>query len=277
MWLTKGVAGCAAAGAVCAGATMAHALGRPEPWQFGFQEAASPVMARIDSFHNMLLVIITLITVFVLSLLIYVMVRFKAKRNPVPSTTSHNTLIEVLWTVVPIMILVIIAVPSFKLLYFQKVIPEAGMTIKAVGNQFYWTYEYPDHDGLTFDAVLKDRDALEGDEPWLLATDNRVVVPVATNIRLLITASDVIHAWAVPALGVKMDAVPGRLNESWMRVDREGVYYGQCSEFCGTNHGFMPIAVEAVSKEAFAAWLEKAREEFARADGDAARVADARP
>ena len=275
MWLTKGVAACAAAGAVCVGATMAHALGRPEPWQIGFQEAASPVMARIDSFHNMLLVIITLIAVFVLSLMLYVMVRFNAKRNPVPSKTSHNTLIEVIWTVVPIMILVIIAVPSFKLLYFQKVVPEAEMTIKAVGNQFYWSYEYPDHDGLTFDAVLKDRDALEGDEPWLLETDNRVVVPVATNIRLLITASDVIHSWAVPSLGVKMDAVPGRLNESWMRIEHEGVYYGQCSEFCGTHHGFMPIAVEAVSKEAFAAWLEKAKKEFARADADAARVAQA--
>ncbi len=275
MWLTKGVAACAAAGAVCVGATMAHALGRPEPWQIGFQEAASPVMARIDSFHNMLLVIITLIVVFVLSLMLYVMVRFNAKRNPVPSKTSHNTLIEVIWTVVPIMILVIIAVPSFKLLYFQKVVPEAEMTIKAVGNQFYWSYEYPDHDGLTFDAVLKDRDALEGDEPWLLETDNRLVVPVATNIRLLITASDVIHSWAVPSLGVKMDAVPGRLNESWMRVEHEGVYYGQCSEFCGTHHGFMPIAVEVVSKEAFAAWLEKAKKEFARADADAALLAQA--
>jgi cytochrome c oxidase subunit 2 len=275
MWLTKGVAAIAAAWAVFVAATTALAQGRPEPWQIGFQDAASPVMERIDSFFDLLLVIIALITVFVLSLMAYVMVRFNARRNPVPSKTSHNTLIEVLWTVVPIMILVIIAVPSFKLLYFQKVIPEAEMTIKAVGSQFYWTYEYPDHDGLTFDAVLKDRDALEGDEPWLLETDNRVVVPVATNIRLLITASDVIHAWAVPALGVKMDAVPGRLNESWMRIDREGIYYGQCSEFCGTNHGFMPIAVEAVSKEAFAAWLEKAKEEFARADADAARVAQA--
>ncbi len=277
MWLTKRVAASAAAGAVCAGATMAHALGRPEPWQIDFQEAASPVMARIDGFFDLLLVIITLIAVFVLSLLAYVMVRFNAKRNPVPSKTSHNTLIEVLWTVVPIMILVIIAVPSFKLLYFQKVVPESEMTIKAVGNQFYWSYEYPDHDGLTFDAVLKDKDALKGDEPWLLATDNRVVVPVATNIRLLITASDVIHSWAVPSLGVKMDAVPGRLNESWMRIEREGVYYGQCSEFCGTHHGFMPIAVEAVSKEAFAAWLEKAKQEFAQADVEAARIADARP
>jgi cytochrome c oxidase subunit 2 len=277
MWLTKGLAACAAAGAVCAGATMAFAVGKPEPWQMGFQEPASPVMARIDGFHDFLLVIISVIAVFVLGLLVYVMVRFNAKRNPIPSKTSHNTLLEVVWTVVPIMILVVIAVPSFKLLYLEKVIPEAEMTIKAVGNQFYWTYEYPDHDELTFDAVLKDREELEDGQPWLLETDNRVVLPVATNVRVLITSTDVIHAWAVPALGVKMDAVPGRLNESWLRIEREGIYYGQCSELCGTNHGFMPIAVQAVSKAAFAEWVEKAKEEFARAGDGEAVVAQIRP
>jgi len=277
MWLTKGLAACAAGGAVCAGATTAFALGKPEPWQLGFQEPASPVMAQIDGFHDFLLVIITLIAVFVLALLVYVMVRFNAKRNPVPSKTSHNTVIEVVWTVIPIMILVIIAVPSFKLLYLEKVIPEAEMTIKAVGNQFYWSYQYPDHEGLAFDAILKDREELEDGQPWLLETDNRVVLPVATNVRVLITSADVIHAWSVPSLGVKMDAVPGRLNESWLRIEREGVYYGQCSELCGTNHGFMPIAVQAVSKEAFAAWLEKAKEEFARVDDGEALVAKAGP
>ncbi len=236
---------------------------KPRPWQIGFQDAASPIMEQIDAFHDMMLVILALVALFVLGLLAYVMVRFKAARNPTPSKVTHNTVVEVLWTVAPVIILVLIAIPSFKLLYAQKVVPEVEMTVKAIGLQWYWTYEYPDHDGLTFDAIMvPDEDIQEG-QLRLLETDNRLVLPVQTNIRILVTADDVIHAWAIPAFGIKMDAVPGRINETWVRIEHEGVYYGQCSELCGTLHGFMPITVEAVSKEAFAEWVEKAKAEFA--------------
>ena len=249
------------------GATVAVPPGaladKPRPWQMGFQDAASPIMEQIGAFHNIMLVVITLIVLFVLGLLVYVMIRFKAARNPTPSKVTHNTVVEVLWTVVPVIILVLIAIPSFKLLYAQKVIPEAEMTVKAIGLQWYWTYEYQDHGDLTFDAIMiPDEDIQEG-QLRLLETDNRLVLPVQTNIRILVTADDVLHAWAIPAFGIKMDAVPGRINETWVRIEREGVYYGQCSELCGIYHGFMPITVEAVSKEAFAEWVEKAKEEFA--------------
>ena len=236
---------------------------KPRPWQIGFQDGASPIMVQIDAFHNLMLVILALVALFVLGLLVYVMFRFKAARNPNPSKVTHNTVVEVVWTVVPVIILVLIAIPSFKLLYAQKVVPEVEMTVKAIGVQWYWTYEYPDHGDLTFDAVMiPDEDIQEG-QLRLLETDNRLVLPIQTNIRILLTAADVIHAWAIPAFGIKMDAVPGRINETWVRIEREGVYYGQCSELCGTYHGFMPITVEAVSKEAFAEWVEKAKAEFA--------------
>ncbi|HEX7007463.1 MAG TPA: cytochrome c oxidase subunit II, partial [Alphaproteobacteria bacterium] len=230
---------------------------QPRPWEMGLQNSAAPVMDQVESFHDLLLVIITAISVFVLALLLYVMVRFRESRNPTPSKTSHNTMIEVLWTVVPIMILVVIAIPSFKLLYYADRTPDAEMTVKAVGHQWYWSYEYPDNGNFTFDSRLTCRTAEEctqnakdGVTPLrLLDTDQRVVVPVATNVRLLVTATDVIHSWALPAFGVKLDAVPGRLNETWFRAEREGVYYGQCSELCGVDHAFMPIAIEVVSKE----------------------------
>jgi cytochrome c oxidase subunit 2 len=247
---------------------------QPTPWQMGFQPAASPVMEWVDGFHDFLLVVITLISVFVLALMIYVFIKFNAKANPTPSRTTHNTTIEVLWTVIPIIILVVIAVPSFKLMYYADRAVDADMTLKVAGNQFFWTYEYPDHDELTFDAIMVDEADLKDGDLRLLTTDNAVVLPVDTTIRLLLTANDVIHAWAVPAFGVKMDAVPGRLNETWFRIDREGMYYGQCSELCGSNHGFMPIMVKAVSKDEFAAWVEKAKEEFAgNTDPDPTRVA----
>ena len=247
---------------------------QPTPWQMGFQPAASPVMEWVDGFHDFLLVVITLISVFVLALMIYVFIKFNAKANPTPSRTTHNTTIEVLWTVIPIIILVVIAVPSFKLMYYADRAVDADMTLKVAGNQFFWTYEYPDHDELTFDAIMVDEADLKDGDLRLLTTDNAVVLPVDTTIRLLLTANDVIHAWAVPAFGVKMDAVPGRLNETWFRIDKEGTYYGQCSELCGSNHGFMPIMVKAVSKDEFAAWVEKAKEEFAgNTDPDPTRVA----
>ena len=246
----------------------------PLPWQMNFQPPASPVMERIEQFHNMLLFITTLITLFVMGLLLYVMVRFRASRNPVPSKTTHHTLIEVLWTVVPIVILVGISIPSFRLLYYTDRTAEAEMTLKIVGSQWYWTYEYPDHGNFSFDSVIiPDKDIKPG-QHRLLEVDNRIVLPVNTNIRLLMTATDVLHAWAVPAFGVKLDTVPGRINETWVRITREGVYYGQCSELCGVGHAYMPIAVEAVSKEKFEAWAKKAKAEFGT-DADR-QIVDAR-
>jgi cytochrome c oxidase subunit 2 len=239
-----------------ASAAMAPA---PVDWQLGLQRAATPVKQQMESFHDLLMVIITAITIFVLGLLVYVAIRFRASANPVPSKTTHNTTIEVLWTVVPVIILVVIAVPSFRLLYFMEKAENPEMTIKATGYQWYWGYEYPDHGGLTFTAnMLRDNEIKPGMKR-VLETDNRVVVPVNTTVRVYTTAADVLHAWAVPSFGVKKDAVPGRLNETWFRAEREGVYYGQCSEICGTNHGFMPIAVEVVSKAAFDAWVKKAQ------------------
>ena len=231
----------------------------PVPWQLNFQPAATPVMERMTEFHQLLLIIITLITLFVFGLLIYTMVKFSAKNNPVPSKTTHNTLIEVIWTVVPVIILVIIAVPSFKLLYFSDVVPKADMTIKAIGNQWFWTYQYPDHGKFSFDAnMIPDKELKKG-QKRLLDTDTSVVVPVNTTVRIQVTAADVLHAWAIPAFGVKIDVVPGRLNETWFKATREGVYYGQCSELCGVNHGFMPIRVEVVSKSKFNAWAATQR------------------
>jgi len=254
---------------------MADVLGQPSPWKLNFQAAASPVMAEIIRFHDLLLWITTLITVFVLALLIYVMVRFRASANPVPSRTSHNTLVEVVWTVLPILILVVIAVPSFKLLYFGDKTKEAGLTIKAIGKQWFWSYEYPDNGNFTFDAIMTPDNEIKAGQLRLLETDNSVVVPVNTNVRLLVTAADVIHAWAMPAFGVKKDAVPGRLNETWFRADREGVFYGQCSEICGAYHGFMPIRVEVVSQDAFRKWAEEAKKKFASVDGPSPRLAAA--
>jgi cytochrome c oxidase subunit II len=238
----------------------------PKNWQLGFEEAASPTMERIVGFHNLLLIIITLITIFVTVLLLYVMYRFSEKRNPTPSRTTHNTTIEVLWTVIPVIILVIIAIPSFKLLYYADRAEDAEMTIKAIGNQWYWSYEYPDDGNFTFDAIMVETEDLQPGQYRLLETDNYVVLPVDTKIRLLITASDVLHSFSLPAMGVKLDAVPGRINETWMEIRREGTFYGQCSEICGAGHAYMPIAVKAVSKEAYAAWVETAKEEFARVD-----------
>ncbi|MEP5700847.1 MAG: cytochrome c oxidase subunit II [Sneathiella sp.] len=258
--------------------TMGNAVaaqGQAVPWQFGFQDAFSPVAHEMHDFHNILLIIITAISVFVAALLLYVMIRFNRKKNPVPSKTSHNTLIEVIWTVAPIVILLLIAIPSFKLLYFADRIEKADMTIKAIGYQWYWGYEYVDEDELAFEAVMLEEDELEEGQPRLLATDNTIVLPVDTNIRLLVTAEDVLHSWAMPAFGVKLDAVPGRLNETWMRIEKEGMYYGQCSELCGARHGFMPIMVKAVSKEEYAKWLVEAKEEFASVDAPALKVADA--
>ena len=238
----------------------------PVPWQLGFQAAASPSMRGIVEFHNLLLVISGVVVVIVLFLLLFAVWRFSEKRNPTPSKTTHNTLLEVVWTTIPIIILVVIAIPSFKLLYFTDRIETADLTLKATGRQWYWSYEYPDHGNFTFDANMIPTAELKGDQRRLMETDNRVVFPVGKTVRLLFTASDVLHSWAVPAFGIKLDAVPGRLNETWVRVDEEGVYYGFCSELCGVNHSYMPIAVEVVSQERFDAWVKEAQVKFARAE-----------
>lgn len=252
------------AGIVGTGAAAWAAPGQPEPWQLGFQDMVSPVGRDGGWFHDVLMMpIITVITLFVLALLLVCMTKFSAKNNPVPSKTSHNTLIEVLWTVVPIVILVIIAIPSFRLLYYTDVIPEADLTIKATGSQWYWTYAYPDHGNFEFDSIMKTDDELEDGDLRLLSTDTKVVVPVNKTVRVQVASNDVLHAWAIPSFFVKIDAVPGRLNETWFKAEQEGVYYGQCSELCGKLHGFMPIEVHVVSEAAFAEWVKKAQAEYA--------------
>lgn len=253
----------AAAMSVVAGAAFAGS-GQPSPWQLGFQQSVTPVMDDIAWFHDFLLYVITAITIFVLVLLVIVIVRFNARANPTPSKTTHNTLLEVMWTVVPVVILVAIAVPSFRLLFFQLNIPHADMTLKATGKQWFWTYAYPDNGGFEFNSLMLQDQDRKPDQPRLLAVDNEVVVPVNKVVRVQVTGADVIHAFAVPSFGVKIDAVPGRLNETWFKATREGVYYGQCSELCGKDHAFMPIAVRVVSERDFNAWIEQAKKKFAR-------------
>ena len=239
-------------------------LGQPSPWQIGLQQSASPVMDNIIWFHDFLLYIITGIAGFVLVLLVVVMVRFNARANPLPSRTTHNTFIEIAWTLIPIVILMFIAVPSFKLLFLQLNVPAADLTVKATGKQWYWSYSYPDNGQFEFDSLmLKEGERKEG-QPRLLAVDNEMVVPVNKTVRVITTGSDVIHSFAVPSFGIKIDAVPGRINETWFTATREGVYYGQCSELCGKDHAFMPIAVHVVSEQAFSAWVEEAKKKYAR-------------
>jgi len=230
-----------------------------EPWQLGFQEPVTPVMEQLDSLHDGLTITITIITIFVMILLFYVMVKFRESKNPTPSKVTHNTPLEIAWTVIPILILVAIAIPSLRTHYYMDKAVEPDMVLKAVGYQWYWNYEYPDVEGLSFDSyMIKDEDLKEGDVR-LLSVDNPIVVPVDTTVALHLTGGDVIHAWAMPAFGVKMDAMPGRLNETWFKATKQGVYFGQCSELCGVGHGFMPIEVHVVSKPAYAAWAKAAK------------------
>ncbi len=257
---------------VGAGAAWAG-IGQPSDWQIGPQQAATPVMDDIVWFHDYLLVIITCITVFVLALLVIVILRFNARAHPTPSRTTHNTLLEVAWTLVPVLILLSIAIPSFKYLFFQLNIPKSDLTVKATGKQWFWSYAYPDSK-FEFDSLMlsdKERKAKldkdpKADVPRLLAVDNELVVPVNKVVRVQVTGADVIHSWAVPSFGVKIDAIPGRLNETWFKAEREGVYYGQCSELCGKDHAFMPIMVRVVSEQAFSAWLEDAKKKYASGD-----------
>ena len=237
---------------------------QPKDWQLGFQKSASQGMSDIVWFHDyMLLPVITAIMVFVLFLIGYACIRFRASRNKEASTTSHNTTIEVLWTLIPCLILVVLAVPSFKVLYSQDEIPKVDVTIKATGYQWYWGYEYPD-ENIIFDSYMIDEKDLKEGQPRLLTVDNEVYVPVNKVVKVMITANDVLHAWALPSFGVKRDAVPGRINETWFKADRTGTFYGQCSELCGIKHAYMPITVNVVTEEEYSQWLDKAKVEFAK-------------
>ena len=247
-----------ATGLAFAGAASAEVMGQPAPWEYKLQEAATPVMENIIWFHNFLLWLIIAITLFVLALLIIVVVKFNHKANPVPSKTTHNTLIEVAWTLVPVLILVAVAVPSFRLLFLELDIPKADLTVKATGKQWYWSYSYPDNGPFEFDSLLA-----ADKQPRLLGVDNEMVVPVNKVVRVQTTGADVIHSFAVPSFGIKIDSVPGRLNETWFKATKVGMYYGQCSELCGKDHAFMPIAIRVVEDQEFTAWLETAKKKFA--------------
>jgi cytochrome c oxidase subunit 2 len=263
--------GSAVAGVALGTSGAAYAeLGQPAPWEYKLQEAASPVMESISYFHDWLLVIITIITLFVLGLLVAIVVKFNAKANPVPSKTTHNTLIEVAWTLIPVMILVGIAIPSFKLLFEQLDVPQADLTVKVTGKQWYWSYAYPDNGKFEFDSLMA-----ADKPPRLLGVDNEMVVPINKVVRIEITGADVIHSFSVPAFGVKIDAVPGRLNESWFKATKTGMFYGQCSQLCGKDHAFMPIAVRVVSDQDFAAWVETAKKKFASNPANSFASADA--
>jgi cytochrome c oxidase subunit 2 len=252
-------------------------IGQPSDWQVGPQDPVTPVAADIVVFHDRLLVIITLITVFVLGLLVYVVMRFNARANPTPSRTTHNTLLEVVWTLAPVLILLVIAVLSFKSLFYQLNTPKADLTVKATGKQWFWSYSYPDSK-FEFDSIMlseKERKAKldkdpKADVPRLLSVDNELVVPVNKVVRVQVTGADVIHAFAVPSFGIKIDSVPGRLNETWFKATKEGMYYGQCSELCGKDHAFMPIMVRVVSEQAYTAWLEEAKKKYASEETPAA-------
>ncbi len=245
----------------------------PKPWQLGLQHPVTPVAEQMYDFHTFLMWVITAISVFVLILLLIVIFKFNEKANPVPAKWTHNTMLEVIWTAIPVVILVIIAVPSYRLLYFMDRTSEAEMTIKVIGNQWYWSYEYPDSE-ISFDAIALQPDEIDTakGQHRLLETDEHVVLPVDTNVRILFTANDVIHAWTIPAFGVKLDNMPGRTNETWTRVTQIGRYYGQCSELCGVDHSFMPIVVDVVSKEDYQKWVESKKQ----ANAGSVQLADAR-
>lgn len=248
----------------------ALAAGQPVDWGLGLQEAGSPSKEQIIDFHNLLLYIIFGIAAFVLLLLVYVVLRYNRHVNKNPSKVTHNLMLEIVWTVIPIIILAVIVVPSFRLLYYTDRIENPDMTLKVTGYQWYWGYEYPDHEGINFLSYMipdEDIDPSKG-QVRLLSTDNPVVLPINKNIQILTYGGDVLHSFAVPALGVKMDTVPGRVNETWFRITKPGIYYGQCSELCGKNHAYMPIEIHAVTEEEFNAWVEQAKEEFASNDNN---------
>ena len=248
----------------------------PHPWQLGFQDPASPVMENIISLHNLVLVIITVVAVFVAGLLLYVMVRFNRRANPVASRTSHHTLLEVVWTVVPVLILVVIAIPSFRLVYYEDRTHEADLTIKVTGHQWYWEYDYGDAAKVDFTSRMVADEDLKPGQHRLLDVDNQLVVPAGKNVRILTTSADVIHSFFIPSLGVQRYAIPGRMIETWFKVNEPGVYYGECNQICGQNHSFMPISIKAVTEQEYQAWLVEAKTKFADAS-PAATAPSAQP
>ncbi len=253
--------GVAAATFVMSGMAMAaEIMGQPQEWEYKLQKAATPIMENIIWFHNFLLWLITAIVLFVLVLIVIVVFKFNAKANPVPSKTTHHTVIEVIWTIVPVLILVGISVPSFRLLFSELDVPKSDLTIKATGKQWYWTYAYPDNGKFEFDSLLA-----TDKQPRLLAVDNELVVPVNKVVRVQVIGADVIHSFAVPAFGIKIDAVPGRLNETWFKAEQTGMFYGQCSELCGKDHAYMPIAVRVVTEDEFKKWVADAQKKYASA------------
>jgi cytochrome c oxidase subunit 2 len=276
----RGVTIAAAAAAVAglwALPAMAAGIGQPEPWQVAMQVPVTQNGHDTATFHTWLVWIITAITLFVLALLVVVVLRFNEKSNPTPSRTTHHTMLEVAWTIVPVLILVMIAIPSFRLLRNQLVIPKADLTVKTTGHAWYWEYEYPadQNGGFKFDSNLIEEADLKPGQPRLLSVDNEMVVPVNKVVRMHITSADVMHSWGVPSLGFTMDAVPGRLNEIWFKADREGVYHGQCRELCGQRHAYMPIAVRVVSDAAYATWLQEAKTKYAATGASNVKLADA--
>jgi cytochrome c oxidase subunit II len=253
--------------ALLASARLALAgLGQPTPWQMDLQGSATPVMQDITTFHNFLLWVIAAISVFVLVLLLIIIVRFNARANPTPSRTTHNTLLEIMWTVVPVVILVAIAIPSFRLLFLQLDVPTPDLTIKATGKQWYWSYNYPDNGNFEFDSLMVADKDLKPGQPRLLTVDNQLVVPVNKIVHVLVTGADVIHSFAVPSFGIRIDAVPGRINDTWFQATTMGVFYGQCSELCGKDHSFMPISVQVVSDSDFTTWAAAAKQKYAGSD-----------
>jgi cytochrome c oxidase subunit II len=256
-------------GTACAGSALALTDGQPDAWQWDLQPAATAVARQMHDFDHLLLITIIAISVFVVGLLIYAVYRFNEKNNPTPAKFSHNTTIEVIWTVAPLLILVVLAIPSFRLLYAQYEFPKADVTVKATGRQWYWSYQYPDHGAFNFDSLMVDESDLKAGQPRLLAVDNEIVVPVNKVVHILVTSSDVIHSWTVPAFGVKIDAIPGRVTRTWFKSEKTGMFYGQCSELCGSRHAFMPIAVRVVSEQEFTAWVEQAKKQFAANEGSA--------
>ena len=273
MFLRK--SGIGAAAAVLLALSRLPAFALPQPYQIDFQPAASPVMEQIEDFHRLLLYIIIAVCLFVLALLVVVVVKYRAGANPVPSKVHHHTLLEVAWTLIPVIILVFIAVPSFRLLYYEAAIPKPDVTIKAIGKQWFWSYEYSGSAaGFTYDSVgLSDKDAKKADKPRLLGVDNPVYVPVNKVVEIDTVGADVIHSWAMPQMGVKMDAVPGRINRTWFKATQTGVFYGQCSELCGARHAYMPIEMHVVSDADYDAWLAASKKKFAAIENDATRVA----
>ena len=261
------------AGVVIASAgTALAALGHPVPWQMDLQDSATPVMDEISEFHYFLLWVIGVISVFVLALLLIIIVRFNARANPTPTRTTHNTPLEIIWTIVPVIILAVIAVPSFRLLFVELDVPHPDLTIKATGKQWFWSYAYPDNGNFEFDSLMVQTKDLKPDQPRLLTVDNEVIVPVNKVVHVLVTGADVIHSFTVPSFGIRIDAVPGRLNETWFKATIEGTYYGQCSELCGKDHSFMPITVRVVNDNDFTAWVAQAKQKYAGADSAPANM-----